>query len=293
MQFLVAKTLTLLSQGTYTNRYSTANIQRNIRYRVCFLFYQLCSPVPIPNQIDRSADFWLASNECDVSQCGSVPRYNVTASNSSVDLNSSFTIRYGQGTASGELYNDTVILAGRNLTQGFAACSAVSQDLLSGNVSGIMGLGFELLAQSKITPFWQNYFQTLASQNLTSQYAFPGFAFSLSRFINVTDAEDLEPGGVFSLGTLNNASFTGPINWIDLPDPEEASYWYIPMDAVMFNSTPVPGINTNETRVAMDTGTTLIGGPSDVVAAIYSNIPGAQQASGDYEGVSDVGVLSI
>lgn len=34
----------------------------------------------------------------------------------------------------------------------------------------------------------------------------------------------------------------------------------------------------------IDTGTTLVGGPSSSIASIYSNIPGAQQAGSDYEG---------
>ena len=35
---------------------------------------------------------------------------------------------------------------------------------------------------------------------------------------------------------------------------------------------------------AIDTGTTLIGGPSDAVKAIYSAIPGAQNLTGQMEG---------
>jgi cathepsin D len=35
---------------------------------------------------------------------------------------------------------------------------------------------------------------------------------------------------------------------------------------------------------AIDTGTTLIGGPQDVIAAIYANIPDSSPATGDFEG---------
>lgn len=34
----------------------------------------------------------------------------------------------------------------------------------------------------------------------------------------------------------------------------------------------------------IDTGTTLVGGPAQSIAAIYANIPGAQQAGAGYEG---------
>lgn len=35
---------------------------------------------------------------------------------------------------------------------------------------------------------------------------------------------------------------------------------------------------------AIDTGTTLIGGPQDAIAAIYANIPDSSLATGDFEG---------
>lgn len=41
---------------------------------------------------------------------------------------------------------------------------------------------------------------------------------------------------------------------------------------------------TGSTLAAIDTGTTLIGGPTDLVAAIYTKIPGSQQGTGDLAG---------
>ena len=35
---------------------------------------------------------------------------------------------------------------------------------------------------------------------------------------------------------------------------------------------------------AIDTGTTLIGGPQDAIAAIYANIPDSEPETGDFEG---------
>lgn len=54
------------------------------------------------------------------------------------------------------------------------------------------------------------------------------------------------------------------------------------MDAVVFNSTALD--NVGSPSVAIDTGTTLIGGPPDVIASIYALIPGAQEATGAYSG---------
>ena len=39
-----------------------------------------------------------------------------------------------------------------------------------------------------------------------------------------------------------------------------------------------------DSYAAIDTGTTLIGGPGDAIAEIYSNIPDSSVLSGNYEG---------
>lgn len=58
----------------------------------------------------------------------------------SVDTNSAFSVRYGSGSASGEVLQDFVGFAGYNVSsQGYALCDTVSSGLLEGNVSGLMG----------------------------------------------------------------------------------------------------------------------------------------------------------
>ena len=77
--------------------------------------------------------------------------------------------------------------------QVFATCDAISSDLLESPVSGLMGLGFERIAASRVMPFWQ----TLASQGALDE---PLMAFQLTRFANVSGALASEPGGTFTLG---------------------------------------------------------------------------------------------
>jgi cathepsin D len=44
------------------------------------------------------------------------------------------------------------------------------------------------------------------------------------------------------------------------------------------------GTSASSSFSAIDTGTTLIGGPSAVIKEIFSAIPGSQPATGDYQG---------
>lgn len=57
---------------------------------------------------------------------------------------------------------------------------------------------------------------------------------------------------------------------------------------LIITAVTVSGKNVNlpsgESVAAIDTGTTLIGGPSDAVADIYAQIPGSQQLSGNLAG---------
>lgn len=54
------------------------------------------------------------------------------------------------------------------------------------------------------------------------------------------------------------------------------------MEGLLVNGTNVTALNTP--MVAIDTGTTLIGGPTNVVRSLYGMIPGAMPATGAYAG---------
>lgn len=95
-----------------------------------------------------------------------------------------------------------------------------------------------------------------------------------------------------TFGYLNSSLYSSTINYIDVPNGD-ASYWLIPMDSIAVNGTNATGLTTSGgsgpvagSLVAIDSGTTLLGGPPDVVANIYSMIPGAQPATGDHAGQS-------
>lgn len=81
-----------------------------------------------------------------------------------------------------------------------------------------MGLGFQTIASSGATPFWEALVST--SGTLDD----PLFAFQLTRFTNDTNADKLEAGGTFTLGAVNNTLFTGDIDYQDVPDGSPG-YW--------------------------------------------------------------------
>ncbi|KAE9406293.1 acid protease [Gymnopus androsaceus JB14] len=202
-----------------------------------------------------SADLWLAAPTCDDSACQGLATFD-----------SSKSIQYGSGAAQGELGSDVVQMAGFSVqNQVFAVCDVVSTDLVEAPVSGLIGLAFQTISSSGAKPLWE----TLAS---SSAWTDPLMAFQLTRFSNASNAKSLEPGGTLTMGAVNTSLYTGDIDFNDIPG------------AITSQGSSISVPTGLDAQAAIDTGTTLIGGPTDAVAEIYANIPGAEQGTGDMEG---------
>ncbi|KAF8757931.1 peptidase A1 family [Rhizoctonia solani] len=220
-----------------------------------------------------SSDLWLASSTC-YTGCQGVPTFNAANSSSFQNLTTSFSIRYGSGQAAGELGSDTIQMAGFQVTgQTFALADQVSSGLLTNPVSGLLGLGWSSIASSGATPFWE----TLVKNN---QWTEPVMSFFLTRFTDVNGAREREPGGEFMMGGTNTNLYTGDIDYVNIPSGQE-SYWLIPLTAVGVNGANILGSTVN---AAIDTGTTLVGGPTSAIAAIFAQIPNSEPGTGDLEG---------
>lgn len=220
-----------------------------------------------------SSDLWLASSTC-YTGCRNVPTFDASASSSFKNLTTTFAIRYGSGQAAGELGSDSVQMAGFQVTgQTFALADQVSSGLLANPISGLLGLGWSTIASSGATPMWE----TLAKG---SQWTNPMMSFFLTRFIDIQGANTQEPGGEFMMGGTNSNLYTGDIDYVNIPDGQE-SYWLIPLTGLGVNGANVLSGTTN---AAIDTGTTLVGGPTASIEAIFAQIPNSQPGTGDLEG---------
>jgi len=221
-----------------------------------------------------SADFWLASEGCR--ECRDVPIFEPSASSTFRNLSAPFSIKYGSGDASGVLGQDTVQMAGFKVEmQTFAVATDVSTGLLNSPVSGLLGLAFQTIATSGATPFWE----TLVKSNASDQ---PLFSFYLSRFLDDPSANSAEPGGQFMLGGTNTSLYTGEIDFVDIPEGLE-TYWIIPIKTMTVQGNELVFPATSISHAAIDTGTTLVGGPPSAIQSIYAQIEGSFPGTGDYE----------
>jgi cathepsin D len=151
-------------------------------------------------------------------------------------------------------------------SQIFLTVDQVSSGVVNGSVSGIMGLAFETIASTQATPFWQ----ALANGN---QLSSPEMGFWLTRANPTSTQEDI-PGGVLTLGGTNSSLFTGDIDFQDMP-VTTPTFWLQSLSAVTVGGKSIQITTGTSAISAIDTGTTLLGGPTTDVAAIWAAVPGS------------------
>ncbi|KAG6374739.1 aspartic peptidase domain-containing protein [Boletus reticuloceps] len=222
-----------------------------------------------------SADLWVADANCETGCSHNDTSYNPASSSTSQNLSRPFSATYGSGRAAGDLFSDVVQMAGFSVNNQTFGSVTKTQGFLFSPVSGLLGLGWQSIAVSKEPPFWQ----TLASKGAWSE---PVMGFHITRFIDDSNAQFLEPGGSFTMGFLNSSLYTGSIDYQDLVTP--LGFWTLPLTKLTIQGTTVPLPSGSASRAAIDTGTSLIGGPASVLQNIYAQIPGSQPGTGDWQG---------
>lgn len=217
-----------------------------------------------------SSDFWLVDNKCTDTQCDGTALFNPEASSTYKASDTAFQITYGTGAVRGSLSADTVSLAGYTVdSQTFAVAEQLASQSLQAPTSGIMGMGFESLAQSRATPFWE----VIIEQGTTQDKV---FTFQLARNVETAQSNtQISAGGVFTLGYLDPNQYDGDVAYVDLTGQE--GYWTIPLDAISVNGQSQSLSSDNV--AAIDTGTTLIIAPPSLASEIYGQIPNAQPIS--------------
>lgn len=226
-----------------------------------------------------SADFWLADAQCGVQDnCDTdMPKYDASVSKTYRSSNTPFQVQYGSGAVRGTLATEFVSLAGYNVSSvTFGQASHLAQGTINAPASGIMGMGFDSLSTTGTMPFWQ----ILAERQKLHDYV---FTFQLrNNMDNVNHNNMVNPGGVFTLGVLDSQQYSGDITWTPLSKgfgPNGLGYWALDIQEMRVNNQVVQLDQYNV--AAIDTGTTLIGGPPKVVQEIYRMIPGARPYQGN------------
>ncbi|CDO70781.1 hypothetical protein BN946_scf184798.g96 [Trametes cinnabarina] len=225
-----------------------------------------------------SSDLWVASSDCTTGDCAGVRKYSKTPSFSSLDT--PFHLDYLMGNVSGTVGSETVTVGHFEVSSQVFANATNGLGLHGTGNSGIMGLSFPAEASIADTA-GRTVVENLLSAFNDSSRRF--FAFKLGRD---------QDSSSFTVGELDPAyaNSTGDLTYNPVFTSAGAShdYWKLPLQSLTVNGT---SFSLSKPRVAgapapiavLDTGTTLILGPTQDVARFWESVGGARQTARGWE----------
>jgi hypothetical protein len=202
---------------------------------------------------------WVPSKDC--SNCKTTPRYNSSKSSTFLKNGTSFSNVYGSGACKGFMSKDRIVLAGLNVSDfAFGEVTWETKDSLRDTpFDGIVGLSPPdrfptpiqvLLDQGKIE---HNVFATYLSSGGKS-------------------------GSTLSLGGSDSSYYTGDITYT--PAVQSSVLKKIVGDghwAILVSDIKIAGNSTGiAANMVVDTGTSVLGGPSQHVDVIIQHIMGSK-----------------
>jgi cathepsin D len=206
-----------------------------------------------------SSDTFLPAVGCD-DTCDGHTLYDTAASETAVDTGEPFTLEFGSGSATGEIFTDTVAIAGLTANSQAVGASnhySVDFEIAEFPPDGLVGMAFESLSVFGANPL----FSTLVEQGTVA----PVFGVKLA-----------DNGSELFLGGVNPDLFTGSFGNVSLI---EESFYALSLQALDLSSETIATVTGGILPAIVDTGTTLMIGDPQGVEIVYSEIPGALDAS--------------
>jgi hypothetical protein len=214
-----------------------------------------------------SANLWVPAKDC--SNCGGSivgrkSKYDRTKSSTYVVDDAPFAIQYGSGPVAGNWSVDTANMGGFDIeAQRFAEvkdASGLGAAYKLGKFDGILGLAFDAISIDKTpTPF-----KNLLDQGKIDEGK---FAFYLGK----DDGVD----GELTIGGYDEEKFSGDLTWVPV---SREGYWQLDLDDVSADGKSY----ASATQGIVDSGTSLLTGPVDIVKELAESIGAKANFAGEY-----------
>ena len=213
-----------------------------------------------------SSNLWVPSTECSSIACYLHTSYDSSASSTYKKNGSEFEIRYGSGSLSGFVSQDTVQIGDIKIEhQDFAeATEEPGLAFAFGRFDGIMGLGYDTISVNKIVPpFYQMINQDLIDEPVVSFY-----------LSDTNNGDEDQSEAMF--GGIDKSHYTGKMTKIPL---RRKAYWEVDLDALTFGNATA---ELDSTGAILDTGTSLIALPSTLAELLNKEIGAKKGYNGQY-----------
>lgn len=206
-----------------------------------------------------STTFFVPGRDCPSDQCVGPTRYRENG----IDQNSSTVVQYGIGSRAGHNYLDTVSIAGITVSDTQVVSLEKRQGTSYQVPDSLMGLGL-----GKPRGRQNTFFEDAMEQGKVDANE---FSFYLGRTIDGS-GNDSE----LTLGGRDISKYYGDAHMLPVIGKNN---WDVNLYGIAVDGEVVEG--TSSTAI-MDTGTSLIIGPSDIVSKVYARIPNSRPAGGHY-----------
>eukprot|EP00069_Balaena_mysticetus_P004436 bmy_17451T0 len=209
-----------------------------------------------------SSNLWVPSIYCSSSACTNHNRFNPQESSTFKGTSKTLSVAYGTGSMTGILGYDTVQVGGISDTNQIFGLSETEPGsfLYYAPFDGILGLAYPSISSSGATPVFDNMWnQGLVSQDLFSVYL----------------SKDDESGSVVQFGGIDSSYYTGTLNWVPI---SVEGYWQITVDSITMGGEPIAC--SNGCQAIVDTGTSLLSGPTNAIANLQSYIGASEDSYG-------------
>lgn len=211
-----------------------------------------------------SSNLWVPSQQCGSIACYLHTKYDSTASSTYKKNGTAFEIRYGSGSLSGFVSEDTMTIGDLKVKNQLFAEATEEPGLAFafGRFDGILGLGYDTISVNKIPPPFYN----MVEQGLLDEAV---FAFYLG---DTNAGEESE----VTFGGINKDHYTGKMTTIPL---RRKAYWEVDLDAITFGDATA---ELDHTGVILDTGTSLIALPTTLAELLNKEMGAKKGYNGQY-----------
>ncbi|XP_043728240.1 pepsin A [Cervus elaphus] len=210
-----------------------------------------------------SSNLWVPSIYCSSEACTNHNRFNPEDSSTYEATSETLSITYGTGSMTGILGYDTVQVGGITDTNQIFGLSETEPGsfLYYAPFDGILGLAYPSISSSGATPVFDNIWdQGLVSQDLFSVYL----------------SSNEESGSVVIFGDIDSSYYSGSLNWVPV---SVEGYWQITVDSITMNGESIAC--SDGCQAIVDTGTSLLAGPTTAISNIQSYIGASEDSSGE------------
>lgn len=222
-----------------------------------------------------SGNLILPAESCNTPGCKPHKRYKPESSTSGSGVvnekgESSTQISFGTGDISGDYYKDQFCVAENLCTEvRFVAATAQSPQPFSQTpFDGILGMGFKDLSMG-------NGFNVVDDLNAGGMLPQGTFSFF------VTDGGDSE----ITFGGYKPEQIASEVVWSRVT---KQSYWQVGVDDITLNNRETKLCGEDGCEVAVDTGTSMLAGPSDLIEKLSEKL-GVKEDCSNFDALPNVG----